>query len=77
MIQCHLDVIAAFGGVRTLARAIGVDPARSHPWAKRGIPAKYWPAVERAAAYHKPPLPVTAAILATLPIRAMAEAAAA
>jgi hypothetical protein len=45
----HSDVIAAFGGVRPLAEAIGVDPKRAIHWAQRGIPAKYWPLVEDVA----------------------------
>lgn len=49
----HSDVIAAFGGVRPLAEAISVEPKRAIHWPSRGIPAKYWPAVERVAADRK------------------------
>jgi hypothetical protein len=45
----HADVIQAFGSIRQLAEAIGVDPPRAIHWAKRGIPAKYWPAIEASA----------------------------
>lgn len=45
----HSDVIAAFGGVRPLAEAIGVDPKRAIHWPHRGIPAKYWLLVEDVA----------------------------
>lgn len=48
----HSEVIEAFGGVRPLAEAIGVDPKRAIHWPKRGIPAKYWPRVEEVAAKH-------------------------
>jgi len=43
----HADVIRAFGGNRQLAEAIGVDPRVAIHWSKRGIPAKFWPLVER------------------------------
>lgn len=36
----------AFGGYRGLAEAIGVDPLMAVHWPRRGIPARYWPAVE-------------------------------
>lgn len=46
----HSDVIAAFGGARAIAEAIGVDPKKAIHWHRRGIPARYWLPVERAAA---------------------------
>lgn len=49
MISSHSDVIAAFGGLRLTAEAIGVDPKLATHWLQRGIPAKYWPLVEGAA----------------------------
>ena len=48
--KSHSDVIKAFGGVRPIAEAIGVDPKLAIHWPRRGIPAKHWPVVERAAA---------------------------
>lgn len=60
----HSDVIAAFGGVRPFAEAIGVDPKRAIHWPKRGIPAKYWHLVENIAAEKR--LSVTAFTLATV-----------
>lgn len=49
MISSHSDVIAAFGGLRPTAEAIGVDPKLATHWLQRGIPAKYWSLVEDAA----------------------------
>lgn len=54
----HSDVIAAFGGIRPLAEAIGVDPRSAIHWAQRGIPAKYWLLVEDAAVERE--IPTTA-----------------
>lgn len=45
----HAEVIAAFGGLKALADAIQVKPETAIHWPKRGIPARYWPRVERAA----------------------------
>jgi len=70
----HSDVIEAFGGVRPLAEAINVKPARAIHWPRRGIPAKYWPRVEEAAQDREQPIPITAAQLMELPARS-AEAA--
>lgn len=50
MLLSHSDVIDAFGGIRPLAEAIGISPKRAIHWPRRGIPAKYWPAVENVAA---------------------------
>ena len=63
--QSHSDVINAFGGVRPLAEAIGISPSRAIHWARRGIPAKYWPLVEEAAAGKE--IGVTARDLRRLP----------
>lgn len=46
----HSDVIIAFGGVRPLAEAIGIDPKLAIHWGRRGIPSKYWLLIEDAAA---------------------------
>lgn len=67
----HSDVIAAFGGVRPLAKAIGVDPARATHWVQRGIPAKYWPLVENVAADRK--ITVTARTLMDMKAPAAAQ----
>lgn len=66
----HSDVIAAFGGVRPLAEAIGVDPRRAIHWPQRGIPAKYWLCVEDAAATRS--ITITARRLKELSARKMA-----
>lgn len=62
----HSDVIAAFGGVKPLAKAIEVPPSLAIHWGRRGIPARYWPKVEEAAAARD--IPVTARALMTLPV---------
>ncbi len=46
----HAIVIQAFGGLTPLAKAIGVDRKLVVHWPRRGIPAKYWPKVQAAAA---------------------------
>ena len=48
--KTHADVILAFGSPRKLAQAVGVPPERAIHWPKRGIPSRYWPLVEKAAA---------------------------
>ena len=68
MLLSHSDVIEAFGGVRPLAEAIGVDPKRAIHWPTRGIPARYWPAVERVATAKE--IKITAHELMQLPARA-------
>lgn len=45
----HWPVMQMFGGIRSIAEAIGVDPKLAIHWPKRGIPAKHWPVVERVA----------------------------
>ncbi len=45
----HSDVIEAFGGYRPLAEAIHIEFERAVHWGRRGIPSRYWPAVETAA----------------------------
>lgn len=60
----HAAVIKAFGGIKPLAEAIGIDPKLAVHWPRRGIPAKYWPLVERAASQRS--LAVTAHDLMTL-----------
>jgi len=65
----HSDVIEAFGGIRPLAEAIEVSPRLAIHWGRRGIPAKYWPLVEAAAASRERPIAVTAAMLMKLPPR--------
>lgn len=45
----HMSVILAFGSKTHLAKAIGVDPSRAIHWDTRGIPARYWPAIETSA----------------------------
>jgi DNA-binding transcriptional regulator YdaS (Cro superfamily) len=47
--RSHNDVIAFFGGTSALARRIGITPARANQFPRRGIPAIYWPDVEREA----------------------------
>lgn len=74
MLLSHSDVIEAFGGVRPLAEAIGVDPKRAIHWPKRGIPAKYWPAVEGIAAEKN--VEITARKLMQLPASAPVAVAA-
>jgi Meiotically up-regulated gene 113 len=51
-IRSHADVISAFGGVRALAKALGIDPKLATHWPKRGIPAKLWPTVGEVAVQH-------------------------
>jgi hypothetical protein len=63
--RSHSDVIEAFGGYAVLAEAIGVRPAMACHWARRGIPAKYWPDVE--ATRHGKRLGITAKLLRQLP----------
>lgn len=63
--KSHSDVIEAFGGTRSLAEAIAIEPKRAVHWKARGIPAKYWVAVEKAASGHS--VFVTAEMLSTLP----------
>lgn len=63
----HSHVIEAFGGVRRFAEAISVPPARAIHWPRRGIPSKYWPAVELAARSREKPIPVTAEALMGMP----------
>jgi hypothetical protein len=48
-----------------LAEAIGVRPAMACHWARRGIPAKYWPDVEATKRGKK--LGITAKLLRRLP----------
>lgn len=44
------DVIRAFGGPASFARAIGIEPFHGQTMKTRGsIPPKHWPAVEEAA----------------------------
>jgi len=74
MLSSHSEVIDAFGGVRPLAEAIGVNPKRAIHWPRRGIPAKYWPAVEGIAAGLA--IQITARDLMGLPATVPAEAAA-
>jgi hypothetical protein len=45
----HVEVIQAFGGIRGLTAAIGVDWKRAVHWPVRGIPRKYWFDIEDAA----------------------------
>lgn len=47
--RSHQSVIAAFGGLSQMARAIGIPTSRTCHFARRGIPARYWPAIEIAA----------------------------
>lgn len=61
----HAHLIAAFGGVVPLAKAIDVDPKRAIHWHKRGIPAKYWPLVEEAT--RGTPFAITAVQLQRIP----------
>lgn len=73
MLTSHSQVIDAFGGVRSLAEAIGISPKRAIHWPRRGIPAKYWPAVEGIAAGKS--ISITAKDLMGLPATPVAEAA--
>jgi len=50
MLGSHAEIIAAFGGIRPLADAIGVRPEIAIHWHHRGIPSKYWISIEDAAA---------------------------
>lgn len=45
------EIIEAFGGASAFARSLGIEHRRSAVanWAKDGIPARYWPAISRAA----------------------------
>ena len=61
----HTDIIDAFGGVTALARAIGIDPKLATHWPRRGIPAKYWPAVEETELARR--IGITASRLMRLP----------
>lgn len=54
----HYEVIAAFGGPRPLAAAIGIDPALSTHWVQRGIPAKHWHKVVNVAVARIPTLTI-------------------
>jgi hypothetical protein len=67
--QSHSDVISAFGGVRPLCEAINVKPKLAVHWPHRGIPAKFWPAVEIAAHERERPIPITAAMLMKMPAK--------
>jgi hypothetical protein len=49
VMSTHLEVIAAFGGIRPLAEAIGVEPKQAIHWGRRGIPAKHWHKVVKVA----------------------------
>jgi hypothetical protein len=61
----HASVIAAFGGLRPLAAALDIPAARVIHWPRRGIPPKYWSAVEDAGM--KNGVLITARHLSVLP----------
>jgi hypothetical protein len=44
----HAGIIQAFGGIRPLAMAIGIDWKIAVHWERRGIPSKYWHRVVKA-----------------------------
>lgn len=46
----HAKIISRFDGKAELARALGLPLTRLSKWHTRGIPARYWPMVEQAAA---------------------------
>jgi len=62
-LHAHIRVINLLGGKAALARALGIKPTRATKWHKRGIPARYWPAVEAVAREAELP-DITAATLA-------------
>lgn len=66
----HHPVIEAFGGLAAFTKAIGVDRMLASHWHRRGIPARYWPRVEEAAAERN--IAVTAMQLMQMPERAAA-----
>ena len=53
-----------FGGTAGLALALGLNPKLTTHWARRGIPAKYWPRVEATELGRR--LGITAALLMKL-----------
>jgi hypothetical protein len=71
--RSHADIIEAFGGYAGLAEAIGVRPAMACHWARRGIPAKYWPDVEATRRAKR--LGITAKLLRQLPKTSLVIAA--
>lgn len=46
----HADAIDALGGYRAVAVALGENPTTVQNWRRRGIPGRFWPAIERIAA---------------------------
>lgn len=69
----HMAVIVGFGGVRPLAKAIGVAPNLATHWGQRGIPAKYWSRVQAVAPKHQ--LAITALELSKMSALLGTEAA--
>ena len=59
----HEDAIGRLGGITKLARDLGCPNDTGLHWASRGIPSRFWPAVEHLArkAGHRD---ITAAALA-------------
>lgn len=45
----HRDIIDQLGGYRAVAAAVGLKHAAVCRWFDRGIPALYWPKLERLA----------------------------
>lgn len=46
----HAEIIDGLGGYRTVAAELGENPTTVQNWRRRGIPGRFWPAVERLAA---------------------------
>jgi hypothetical protein len=63
-ITYHADVIRRLGGKAVLCRLLGIEQPVVSKWHVRGIPAFYWPNVERLAAQSSDTSDITALLLA-------------
>lgn len=50
MERTHKDIIGLLGGYRAVADSLGQQHQTVHNWTRRGIPARFWPAIARMAA---------------------------